>query len=196
MSIPKDKPKLIILATDGAPTDEDGRSTIQARQQFIDVLRQRDADMNRIVILLCTDDDAIVKLYEDIDETIDNICVIDDYQTEKAKVEKCQGDGYNYTQDMHRARFILAGINDIFDKMNERKIYTISMDRSFSLKISKDIVTFIITMVRLYTKTKMMNIIYKVKFQNIRNSMITLEIRLIRKMNIILQTLRKDGFNL
>lgn len=122
MSIPKDKPKLIILATDGAPTDEDGRSTRQARQQFIDVLRQRDADMNRIVILLCTDDDAIVKLYEDIDKTIDNICVIDDYQTEKAKVEKCQGDGYNYTQDMHRARFILAGINDIFDKMNERKI--------------------------------------------------------------------------
>lgn len=124
MEMYNDKDKhLILIITDGIPTDKDGRYTESSIQEFIGVLRNRDCEKFKIVILLCTDDDAVVSIYNDIDSMIDGISVIDDYETEKRKCESIQRDGFMYTEDMHTFRTLMSGISDSFDKMNEMRIF-------------------------------------------------------------------------
>jgi hypothetical protein len=124
MNMYNDKDKhLILIITDGIPTDEDGRYTESSIQEFIGVLRNRDSEKFKIVILLCTDDDAVVSIYNDIDSMIDGISVIDDFETEKRKCENIQRDGFVYTEDMHTFRTLMSGISDSFDKLNEMRIF-------------------------------------------------------------------------
>jgi len=50
----------IILATDGLPSDQTGRSSIHERENFVQSLRQIESFPVWVVVRLCTDDDSIL----------------------------------------------------------------------------------------------------------------------------------------
>ena len=99
---------LILLATDGIPTDERERTDIQTLEH---VLRNERQPIDRIpvTIIVCTgrlqtignmaiviwsilaDDDQSMAYLNDWDKRIPNLDVVDDYRSERQQIQTCRG---------------------------------------------------------------------------------------------------------
>ncbi|CAF1560267.1 unnamed protein product, partial [Adineta steineri] len=81
---------LILLATDGVPTDEYERPDVRTLEH---VLKNERTPINRIpvTIIACTDDDKCMEYLNDWDKKIPNLDVVDDYVNEKKQIQACQG---------------------------------------------------------------------------------------------------------
>lgn len=123
MRIKTTNPKLIIICTDGEPTNRDGRVTSQTKDEFEALLRERDVHNNKICIHLCTDNDRVVEYADHIDQTVPNICVIDDFNTETQKVREYQGSGFTYDHGVHILRMLLGPVIPIYDLLTEERLY-------------------------------------------------------------------------
>lgn len=113
------KPKLILIATHGVSTNHDGYEDIRS---FERLLKNRNADMNRICIILCTDDERIVEIYNNLDKHIERLNIIDEYQTEYKRVKNAQGEKFPYSYGTHMSRIMLSPIFQIYDNMDNIKI--------------------------------------------------------------------------
>jgi len=132
-SLEKDgKKAVIILATDGLPTDEMGFSSEYASNQFIQSLRLLEGLPVWIVIRLCTDEDKVVSFYNNIDEQLElSIDVLDDIEAEAKEVQECGNSWLNYALPLHRIREF--GFHDrVFDLIDERRLTTSEL-RKFCL---------------------------------------------------------------
>jgi hypothetical protein len=87
-----EKKRLIFIATDGAPTDDDGNSDLN---RFEHVMRsQRNANTTHVMFLLCTDESDYIDYLTRFKRTMKNIDVYDDYETEKKKIRRLHGSNY------------------------------------------------------------------------------------------------------
>uniref|UniRef100_A0A7S4V9A8 SAM domain-containing protein n=2 Tax=Ditylum brightwellii TaxID=49249 RepID=A0A7S4V9A8_9STRA len=111
----------IILATDGTPTDQQGISSEDASDQFLQALRLLEGLPVWIVIRLCTDDDDVVNYYNDLDEQLElSLEVLDDFVAEAHEVYE-HNPWLNYGLPLHRTREL--GFNDrVFDLIDERPL--------------------------------------------------------------------------
>lgn len=111
----------IIIATDGLPTDLNGRASQRVRQEFVNSLRSLEGLPVWLVIRLCTDDDDVVDFYNDLDNVLElSIDVLDDY-TAEAKEVYAFNPWFNYALPIHRMREM--GFHDrIFDLIDQSKI--------------------------------------------------------------------------
>ena len=91
----REKKLLIIILTDGEPTDDYGNVDILS---FRRSLASRDP-MNKIFvnIIACTDEDDSVSYLNKWDREIKNLDVIDDYKSEKDEVKKVKGQQYRFS---------------------------------------------------------------------------------------------------
>jgi hypothetical protein len=94
---------VLVVATDGRPTDEFGYISPLVDQEFEHALRQLQ-NKAWIVIRLCTNDDRIIKYYQKLDDQLElSLEVLDDYLDEAKEVH-----GYNpwltYSLCLHRCR--------------------------------------------------------------------------------------------
>jgi hypothetical protein len=62
---------VIVLATDGMPTDERGISNDSVKNQFVNTLRSLEGLPVWLVIRLCTDDDTVVQYYNSLDDQLE-----------------------------------------------------------------------------------------------------------------------------
>jgi hypothetical protein len=62
---------VVVLATDGLPTDECGISSDSVKHQFVQALRSLEGLPVWLVIRLCTDDDAVVEYYNSLDDQLE-----------------------------------------------------------------------------------------------------------------------------
>ena len=116
---------VVCLATDGIPTDETGVMAAigtAARADFERAIRRLLHDLPVwMVIRLCTDDDAVMQYYEELDGQLEfNLEVLDDYLGEAKEINK-----YNpwltYGLPLHRCREM--GFHDkLLDMLDERKL--------------------------------------------------------------------------
>jgi hypothetical protein len=86
---------LIIIATDGAPTDSKGEVDTPVLKHVL--TRERDPARCCVTFLACTDDDSTMEYLNEWDRNIPNLDVVDDYVSERAEVLKAQGSSFNFT---------------------------------------------------------------------------------------------------
>lgn len=114
----REKKLLVFVATDGKPTNVDGDSEIE---ELEDLLRNmRTVDTTYVSFLLCTDERECVDYMERWDRTMINVDVTDDYETEKEKIRRCQGDPhYPFTYDDYIVKALIGSIVPHIDRLNE-----------------------------------------------------------------------------
>ena len=92
-----------------------------------------------LVINLCTDNEAIIEYYDDLDRTLGNemsgIDVIDDFEAEAKQVRGCGNSFFVYSYALHLAR--MAGCHSVIaDQMDE-----IAFPLSYMNKCVKELLT-------------------------------------------------------
>merc|ERR1712165_597892 len=112
---------VIVIATDGRPTDESGRMNDFATKMFVEAMRRLEGLPVWVVIRLCTDDNDVVEFYNNLDENLElRLEVLDDFTQEGVEVTDCNK-WLNYALPLHRCREM--GYNDrIFDLIDERQL--------------------------------------------------------------------------
>merc|ERR1711998_750433 len=62
---------VVVLATDGLPSDTRGHTTQAANMEFRTALSQLQGLPVNVVVRLCTDDDSIVNYWNELDEQVE-----------------------------------------------------------------------------------------------------------------------------
>ncbi|UJR32554.1 hypothetical protein I4U23_020015 [Adineta vaga] len=111
---------LILLATDGIPTDERERPDIRTLEH---VLRNERQPTNQIpvTIIACTDDDKSMEYLNNWDKQIPNLDVVDDYQSEKKEIQAKQGRDFPFGFGDYVVKILMGGVDSWFDDLDERK---------------------------------------------------------------------------
>jgi Mg-chelatase subunit ChlD len=112
---------VVVLATDGLPTDIHGRCDNNTKREFTESLRSLEGLPIWIVIRLCTDEDEVVEFYNDLDQQLElSIEVLDDFSQEAKEV--CTHNPWlNYALPLHRCRE-MGYQNRLFDILDERRL--------------------------------------------------------------------------
>lgn len=109
----------IVLATDGLPTDSQGRCDSRTKRDFTEALRSLEGLPIWVVVRLCTDEDDVVEFYNDLDAQLElSVEVLDDF-TQEAKEVFAMNKWLNYTLPLHRCRE-MGYHNRLFDLLDER----------------------------------------------------------------------------
>jgi hypothetical protein len=116
---PSAKPKLILVVTDGEPNDDDGNSDCN---NFVNLLKSRDAKKNRISIIACTTVDAQIEWLNRVDGEVENVDVIDDYISERDQILKVQGSNFSYSQGDHILKMLLGPILQKYCDLDGNKL--------------------------------------------------------------------------
>ena len=112
---------VVVIATDGLPTNEQGIGGQRHNQDFIDALRRLGGLPVWVVIRLCTDDETVVDFYNDLDNQLEmSLEVLDDFVGEALEVN-----GVNpwltYALPLHRLREF-GFHHRVFDMLDERSL--------------------------------------------------------------------------
>lgn len=119
--IAKGQKAVIVLATDGLPSDKRGKSTNATMNEFKNALRSLHGLPVWVVIRLCTDDDNVVDYYNNIDNELEmSIDVLDDFFAEAKEVYE-HNKWLNYALPIHRMRE-MGFHHKLFDLIDERPL--------------------------------------------------------------------------
>eukprot|EP00565_Helicotheca_tamesis_P009050 CAMPEP_0185726140 /NCGR_PEP_ID=MMETSP1171-20130828/2204_1 /TAXON_ID=374046 /ORGANISM="Helicotheca tamensis, Strain CCMP826" /LENGTH=411 /DNA_ID=CAMNT_0028394429 /DNA_START=231 /DNA_END=1463 /DNA_ORIENTATION=- len=112
---------VIIFATDGLPSDDQGHGGRFISDQFVQALRLLQSLPVWVVIRLCTNENEVVRFYEELDTTLElSVEVLDDFVDEAKEVHK-HNPWLNYALPLHRCREM--GFHDrLFDLLDERTL--------------------------------------------------------------------------
>ena len=112
---------VIVIATDGLPSDSQGTSNKSVNDQFVSSLRALEGLPVWLVIRLCTDDDEVVQFYNGLDEMLElSMDVLDDFCGEAEEVYE-HNKWLIYALPLHRMREM--GFHDrVFDMLDERTL--------------------------------------------------------------------------
>lgn len=115
------KKVVIVIATDGLPTDAYGNSSQAAKDLFVKSLRRLEGLPVWIVVRLCTDEDSVVNFYNKLDDMLEiSMDVLDDFVGEAEEVYE-HNKWLNYALPLHRMREM--GFHDrVFDMLDERTL--------------------------------------------------------------------------
>lgn len=117
------KPKLILIATDGEPNDDDGYDD---SDNFLHLLKTRDVNRNRVGILVCTSSDKQMAWLERVDTEAEHVDVIDDYLSERDQILKVQGSDFTYSHGDHVLKMLLGPVLQKYDDMDEKPLKRIT----------------------------------------------------------------------
>lgn len=114
----------LTIVTDGLPTSpHSGQSDPADKKNMIETMRSLCATLPlQLVIRLCTDEEATIKFYNDIDEELElPLDILDDISGEAKEVASHGNDWFAYTPVLHRIRE--AGtLSKILDAIDERPL--------------------------------------------------------------------------
>lgn len=114
----RDKRLLVLVATDGVPTDENGNEVIE---EFEHAMRQtRRVETTYVSFLLCTDEASCVDYMREWDKRMKNIDVTDDYHTEKKRIRECQNNpNFPFSYGDYVVKALIGAIDPEIDALNE-----------------------------------------------------------------------------
>lgn len=108
---------LLLIATDGQPTDDRGNVDIAA---FIAALKAK-APHVYIQIMACTDDDNAIAYLEKVDTTVPRVDVCDDYLSERRAIQRVQGGAFLFSFGDYVVKALLGPVDTYFDGLDEPK---------------------------------------------------------------------------
>jgi hypothetical protein len=112
------KPVLIVIATDGIPTDISGNHNIKS---FTQTLKNKNHDKFYVSFLACSDQESDVGYLNKLDHNVPNVDTLDDYHSELLEVKEAQGKHFSYTFGDHIVRLLLGPICPELDSLDEKK---------------------------------------------------------------------------
>lgn len=112
-----EKKLLIVLATDGEPTDEFGH-TVGQKDLIYDLLMSRHEKIY-VSIFACTDDDYSIGYLNDWDNKIPRLDVVDDFHSEKNKILSVQGPSFSFSRGDYVLKTILGSSVKEIDILDE-----------------------------------------------------------------------------
>lgn len=107
---------LVIIATDGEPTDDTGRTAVR---EFKQALKSR-APVVFTTVVVCTDDEESVRYLNRWDRKLPRLDVVDDYRNEREEVKKAKGRGYSFTFGDYVVKSLVGSIDPELDRMDEQ----------------------------------------------------------------------------
>jgi hypothetical protein len=112
---------VVIIATDGLPTSPEGVTSQAISDEFIHALQTLQSLPVWIVIRLCTDEQAVVDFYNQLDSVLElPIEVLDDFFNEAKEIHE-HNKWLNYAMPLHRCREV-GYQQRIFDLLDERPL--------------------------------------------------------------------------
>jgi hypothetical protein len=112
-----ERPLLVIVLTDGEPTDERGHSDIY---NFKHSLKNRKPiDKIFISIIACTDQDGSIEYLNGLDRKVKHLDVVDDFRNEKAEVRKTKGPKYGFSYGDYVVKSMIGSIDPSIDRADE-----------------------------------------------------------------------------
>lgn len=106
---------LIIIATDGEPTDDSGYSNIP---EFKHTLLNRPNNVYTN-IAACTNDERSIGYLNGLDRELPRLDVVDDYASELAEVKRAKGAQFPFTYGDYVTKSILGSISPDLDRNDE-----------------------------------------------------------------------------
>lgn len=105
---------LLLIATDGEPTDDHGRVDIPS---FIAALSSKRPNVF-VQIMACTDDESAVAYLDNVDRTVPRVDVTDDFRSERAQILRAQGASYHFTFGDYIVKSLLGPVDPFFDSLD------------------------------------------------------------------------------
>jgi hypothetical protein len=112
-----EKKMLILIATDGQPTNDVGND---ATNEFFQCLKARSQNVY-VSIIACTDDNSSMAYLNEIDRIVPSVDVNDDYVSEKKEVQMAQGTNYAFSFGDYVVKTLLGSIDPVFDTLDEKR---------------------------------------------------------------------------
>ena len=129
---------VVVLATDGLPSDAAGRTNHIVTTQFLESLRTLQALPVWIVIRLCTDTPEVVEFYSNLDRKYElPLDVLDDVRSEAKEVQE-HNPWLNYTLPLHRFREMGCHCR-LLDMLDERPLAKDQMFRFLGLLLGENV---------------------------------------------------------
>ena len=87
-----------------------------------DICRKLEQRNAYITIVLCTDEDDIVELWNKIDALFDFLDVVDDYHSEVKEIMKAQGQSFRFSFGDYIVKILVGCLNKSLDSIDEVKL--------------------------------------------------------------------------
>jgi hypothetical protein len=122
-----EKKLLIILATDGEPTNDVGKlednNGVKEKQKLYNLLKFQRNPPNKIhtTILACTDDDSTMEYLDEWDKTLHNFDLVDDFWSEKKRIKEAQesqGKSHSFSHGDYIVKILLGSIDRTLGSMD------------------------------------------------------------------------------
>jgi hypothetical protein len=111
----REKKLLLLIATDGQPTDDRGNGRTE---EFLDTIRTRPKNCF-VSLLACTDDKKAVDYMNKIDREVPGVDTSDDYASERREILRAQGSSYRFSFGDYVTKTLLGPIDPSFDRLDE-----------------------------------------------------------------------------
>lgn len=125
-----DRKLLILIATDGIPTDDNGENDLHRLEKVLRNERYPSMDRMFITFIACTDDLQSVGYLNQFDKKIPYVDVVDDYRSERAEILAVQGNNFPFSYGDYVVKILMGSVDQWFDKLDEKKVKLISMNTS------------------------------------------------------------------
>lgn len=108
--------RIIYVFNDGEPNSGGTAADVCS------MLKNRNAERNPVCLIACTDDEDSIGWMNDAD-SLPNIHVVDDFQSELKEVKAHQGQSFPFNEGFYLMSTLLGPIDPLFDKADENHIY-------------------------------------------------------------------------
>ena len=115
-----EKKLLIIICTDGQPTDSKNNVDIQGLKTVMNTQRNP-IDRIYTTFVACTDDDETIKYLNKWDKEMKHVDVIDDYISERKEVVEAQGPDFTFTRGDYIVKILLGSIVPEIGGLDKKK---------------------------------------------------------------------------
>ena len=123
-----DRKLLILIATDGIPTDDRGESDLKRLETVLRTERLPSIDRIYVTFIACTNDLQSVGFLNQFDKRIPYVDVMDDYQSERAEILAVQGKHFPFSYGDYVVKVLMGSIDPWFDQLDEKKVKLTNMD--------------------------------------------------------------------
>jgi hypothetical protein len=106
---------LIIIVTDGEPTDDHGRVSIS---EFRKTLTNRHKNVYTTIVS-CTDDDKTMDYLDNWDKNIPRLDVVDDFRNERDQIIRAQGSHFRFSFGDYIVKSLVGSIHTDLDRLDE-----------------------------------------------------------------------------
>jgi hypothetical protein len=117
-----DRKLLILIATDGLPTDDNGQDDLVGLEKVLRFERHPSMDRIFVTFIACTNDLQSVGYLNHFDKKIPFVDVLDDYYSERAEVIAVQGKRFPFSYGDYVVKLLMGSVDQWFDKLDEKKV--------------------------------------------------------------------------